>query len=52
MNTLPTASFASRLNAFAAAAFVTLTLMAGIDNLAATQSAVPQMAQAGSTQPA
>jgi hypothetical protein len=46
MNRLPTASLASRLNALAAAVIVTLTLLAGIDALAAAQTAVPQLAHA------
>jgi hypothetical protein len=46
MNRLPTACLANRLNALAAAAVVTLTLLAGIDSRAAAQTAVPQLAQA------
>jgi hypothetical protein len=46
MHRLPTVSLASRVNALAAAAVVTLTLLAGIDSLAATQTAVPRLAQA------
>jgi len=51
MNHLPTASVATRLNALAAAAIVTLTLLAGIDTLAAAESAAPQWAQGAVTQP-
>jgi hypothetical protein len=50
MNRLPTISIASRLNALAAAAIVTLTLLAGIDSLAALESAAPQLAQAAADQ--
>jgi hypothetical protein len=46
MNRLPTISLASRLNALAAAAVVTLTLLAGISSLAAAENAAPQLAQA------
>jgi hypothetical protein len=51
MNTLPTASIASRVNALLAAALVTLTMLSGIDALAGAEAA-PQWAQASATQPA
>jgi hypothetical protein len=49
MNMLPTTSVATRLNAFVAAAVVTLAVLAAIDNLASRQAASPQMANAAST---
>jgi len=52
MNRLPKTSIATRLNALAAAAIVTLTLMLGIDSLALAQSAAAPMAQAAGTQAA
>ena len=52
MNHLPTVSIATRINALAAAAIVTLTLLSGIDALALAQSSVPQIAQAAATQSA
>lgn len=52
MNHLPTVSIATRINALAAAAIVTLTLLSGIDALALAQSRVPQIAQAAATQSA
>jgi hypothetical protein len=52
MNTLPTTSTALRLNAFAAAAIVTLMMLAGIDHLATAESAAPHLAQVAATQPA
>ena len=52
MNTLPTVSLAARFSAFAAAAVVTLTLMSGIDAMAAASSTGAQVAQAGLVQPA
>ncbi len=45
MNSLPTASITTRLNAFAAAAVVTLTLLAGIDAMALNQTSTAQLAQ-------
>ena len=50
MNHLPAPSLASRLNALAAAAIVTLTMLSGLDALAVAQSAAPHMAQAAGTQ--
>ena len=50
MNPLPSASFATRVNAFLAAAVVTLTLLSGIDGLARAQGAALPMAQAAATQ--
>jgi hypothetical protein len=44
MNSLPTTSFATRLNAFAAAAVVTLSLLVGIDAMALNQTTA-QLAQ-------
>ena len=52
MNTLPATPIAIRLNALAAAAVVTLTMLVGIDSLAIGLSAVPQMAQTTVAQPA
>ena len=52
MNRLPTTSIATRLNALAAAAVVTLSLMLGIDSLALARSAAAPMAQAAATQAA
>jgi hypothetical protein len=52
MNALRTLTIAQRLNALAAAAVVTLTLLAGIATLATNQSAATQMAQAALAQPA
>ena len=52
MNQLPRTSFAARFNAFLAAVAVTLTLLSGIDSLAAMETATPLMARAASTQPA
>ena len=52
MNTVPTTPIAIRLNALAAAAVVTLTMLAGIDSLAIGKGAVPQMAQTAVMQPA
>jgi len=52
MNQLPTASVASRLNALAAAALVTLTLLAGINSLALTESSAPHLAQSLQTRSA
>ncbi len=52
MTTLPSVSTALRLNAFAAAAIVTLMILAGIDHLATAESAAPNLAQAATTQPA
>jgi hypothetical protein len=46
MNTLPSTSFAIRLNAFAAAAAVTLAMLAGIDSMAVAQTAALPIAQA------
>ena len=45
MNSLPAASITTRLNAFAAAAVVTLTLLAGIDAMALSQTTMAQLAQ-------
>ena len=50
MNPLPSTSFATRVNAFLAAAVVTLTLLSGIDGLARAQGAALPMAQAAATQ--
>jgi hypothetical protein len=52
MNHLPTTSVAVRLNAVLAATIVTLVLLSGLDTLAVSQSAGPQLAQAGMTSPA
>ena len=54
MNHLPAVSIATRVNALAAAAIVTLTLLSGIDALALAlaQSRAPQIAQAAATQSA
>jgi hypothetical protein len=52
MTQLPTVAIATRLNALAAAAIVTLALLAGIDTLAAAETAAPQWAQGAVTQPA
>ena len=52
MNQLSTLSIATRLNALAAAAVVTLSLMSGIDSLAMARGAAPQLAQAQATHPA
>jgi hypothetical protein len=43
--TEPTMTIATRLQAFAAAAFITLTMLAGIDHLAATDGAAAMLAQ-------
>jgi hypothetical protein len=48
----PSPSITTRLNALAAAAIVTLTLLSGIDILATAQGAAPQLTQAGIAQPA
>ena len=45
MNQLSTTSFIVRLNAFAAAAVVTLTMLSGIDALALADSGAPMLAQ-------
>ena len=45
MNQLSTPSFIVRLNAFAAAAVVTLTMLSGIDALALADSGAPLLAQ-------
>jgi Tfp pilus assembly protein PilX len=52
MHHLPTTSVAVRLNAVLAAAIVTLVLLSGLDTLAVSQSAGPELAQAGMTLPA
>ena len=52
MKPLSTLSIATRLNALAAAAVVTLTLLSGIDSMAIGQGAAPQMAQAETPQTA
>ncbi len=44
MNSLPNASITTRLSAFAAAAVVTLTLLAGIDAMALSQTTMAQLA--------
>ena len=44
MNSLPNASITTRLGAFAAAAVVTLTLLAGIDAIALSQTTMAQLA--------
>jgi hypothetical protein len=46
MNPLPSVSISSRLNAFTAAAVVTLTLLAAIDGLAQREGSLPQVARA------
>ena len=45
MNPLPRMSFVVRLNAFAAAAIMTLTMLSGIDALALADSGAPMLAQ-------
>ena len=52
MNPLPRISFAARLNAFVAAAIVTLTMLSGIETQAIAQAAALPMAQAALTQAA
>lgn len=52
MNRLPATSIATRLNALAAAALVTLSMLSGIDKLALADAAAPQMARAAASQPA
>ena len=52
MNPLPSTSLATRVNAFVAAAVVTLTLLSGIDGLALAHGAVQPMARAAATQAA
>jgi len=52
MNRLPATSLAVRLNALVAAAIVTLTMLSGIDALAVSQSAAPQVAQSVVSLPA
>ena len=45
MNHLPSMSFVVRLNALAAAAIVTLTMLSGIDALALAERGAPMLAQ-------
>jgi hypothetical protein len=52
MNRLPATNIAARLNAFAAAAIVTMTLLSGIGGLAAAENAAPRLAQAPAGQAA
>ena len=52
MNHLPAVSIATRVNALAAAAIVTLTLLSGIDALALAQGSAAQIAQAAAAQSA
>ena len=51
MNHLPSMSFAVRLNAFAAAAVVTLSMLSGINALALADSGAPMLAQSVLEQP-
>ena len=50
MNSLPSTSFTVRVNAFVAAAAVTLAMLSGIDSLALAQGTALPMAQAAATQ--
>ena len=52
MNHLPTITLAARMNALFAAAFVTLTLLVGIDAMASADSGAPHLAQAAATKAA
>ena len=52
MNHLPAVSIATRVNALAAAAIVTLTMLSGIDAMALAQGNAAQIAQAAATQAA
>lgn len=45
MNALPTTTLTTRLNALAAAAVVTLSMLTGIDALALADSGAPILAQ-------
>lgn len=45
MNPLPSTSLIARLNAVAAAAVITLTMLSGIDALALADSGAPLLAQ-------
>ena len=51
MNRLPSTSLATRLNATAAAALVTLALLSGIDAMAHADKAAPLWAGAAAVQP-
>ena len=52
MNSLPPTSLATRLNAIAAAATVTLVLLSGIDAMAQSDRAAPMLARVAVAQPA
>ena len=52
MNHLPAVSIATRVNALAAAAIVTLTMLSGIDALALAQGSAAQIALAAAAQSA
>ena len=51
MNPLPRMSFVVRLNAFAAAAIVTLSMLSGINALALAERGAPMLAQSVLEQP-